>query len=56
MLTSFADGQMPSGVMKTATNSSTLSTKTGGAIALSYGSLMGAIVVAAISAAFAILA
>jgi hypothetical protein len=43
--------------MKTATNSSTLSTKTGGAIALSYGSLnMGAIVVAAISAAFAILA
>jgi hypothetical protein len=55
VLTSFADGQMPSDVEKTAGNAST--TNTGSAIALSFGSLnMGAIVVAAVSAAFAILA
>jgi len=55
VLTPCVDGQMPSDIEKTATNLST--TNTGGATALSFGSLnMGTIVVAAVSAAFAILA
>jgi len=55
VLTFCVDGQMPSDIEKTAGNLST--TNTGSATALSFGSLnMGAIVVATVSAAFAILA
>jgi len=47
---------MPSDIQETASNSSS-TTQSGGAIALSVGSLnIGATVVAAVSAAFAILA
>jgi len=53
--TNYTDGQMPSDIEKTATNLST--TNTGSATALSLNSLnMGTIVVATVSAAFAILA
>ncbi|KAG0704515.1 hypothetical protein DFH29DRAFT_911661 [Suillus ampliporus] len=52
----YTDGQMPSGIQESASNSSSTTTS-GGVIALSVGSLnMGAAVVAAVSAAFAILA
>ncbi|KAG1890233.1 hypothetical protein F4604DRAFT_653874 [Suillus subluteus] len=53
--TNYTDGQMPSDIQETASNSS--STTTSGAIALSVGSLnMGATAVVAVSAAFAIFA
>ncbi|KAG2342900.1 hypothetical protein BDR05DRAFT_885463 [Suillus weaverae] len=52
----YTNGQMPSGIQETASNSSS-KTSSSGAIALSFGSLnMGAAVVAALSAAFAIFA
>ncbi|KAG2126301.1 hypothetical protein DEU56DRAFT_543433 [Suillus clintonianus] len=52
----YTDGQMPSGIQESATNSSS-TTSSSGAIALSFGSLnMGVAAVAAVSAAFAILA
>ncbi|KAF9230885.1 hypothetical protein BU15DRAFT_83064 [Melanogaster broomeanus] len=53
--TSFTDGQMPSGIQETASNSTT--TTTGGAAALSVSSLnIGAAMLVAVSSAFAIFA
>ncbi|KAG1751535.1 uncharacterized protein EDB91DRAFT_1045387 [Suillus paluster] len=55
--TNYTDGQMPSDIQESASNSSSSTTSSSGAIALSVSSLnMGAAVVAAVSAAFAILA
>jgi hypothetical protein len=54
--TNYTDGQMPSGIQETASNSSS-TTSSSGAIALSVGSLnMGVAAVVAVSAAFTIFA
>ncbi|KAG1816105.1 uncharacterized protein BJ212DRAFT_211950 [Suillus subaureus] len=54
--TNYTDGQMPSGIQETASNSSS-TTRSSGASALSVGSLkMGATAVVAVSAVFAIFA